>query len=343
MTKATKMPITGLDVAKKANVSKMTVSRVLSGKHDLGISPATRERVLRAARELDYHPNTIARSFRRRSTNIIGFYSSDGWVTPYDPFFAAVIHGLRQGCDDAGKNFLIYGGQRRRSDDAYYAEFMNGQLDGLVVLMKPDEPLVRRLAESSLPVVAIADNTSPLPSVLVDDGQGSRLIAEYLAGKGHKRVLYRRGIGDEDPRLSIFRRYEAFRRAAADLGITVLEGSGVYDPVGKAIRISARETELFTGPVSERPTAAVCYDDDAAYSLLADCRGLGIRVPDDLAIVGFDGCPAVAGQTHRLTTIDAHWSDVVSKAIECVIDLREGREVPAETKMPVTLMVGETA
>jgi DNA-binding LacI/PurR family transcriptional regulator len=338
------MPVTGLDVARKANVSKMTVSRVLSGKQDLGISPSTRERVLSAARELDYHPNAVARSFRQRSTNIIGFYSSEGWVTPYDPFFAAVIDGLRLGCDEIDKNFLIYRHNNvRRSDDTIYPELMNGQLDGLVVLMRPDKPLAARLAASSLPVVAIADSVPPLPSVVVDDRQGSRLVAEYLAAKGHKTVLYRRRDCATDLRLSVVRRYESFREAASRLGIAVFDGFGVYDPYEKRISLGATETELLAAPADKRPTAAVCYDDIAAYSLLSDCTRLGIRVPEDLAIVGFDGSPMVTGNSMRLTTVSASWSEVVRKAVLLVHDLLDGRDIAHETITPVEMVVGETA
>jgi DNA-binding LacI/PurR family transcriptional regulator len=332
------------EVAAKVGLSDTTVSLVLRGKGDKRFPAATRQRILAAAAEVNYRPNVAARTLRTQRTNVIGFYTSQGIVDSYDPFFSEVVHGMRIGCADADKKFLLFGDYRTRSVDEIYAELTEGHVDGLVVLLSPDHPIGTRLAASPLPVVAIADVVPGLPAVVADDRGGSRLVAEYLAQKGHRRILYRRGIGEgADARVSHVRRYLAFREAAAQLGMTVTEDAGVYDQNANEVRLSASELERLHAPVGVRPTAVVCYDDISAYALLNDCRRLGIRVPDDLAVVGFDGCPRIECYAARLTTIRAGWSKVVHTAVSLVQALHEGREIPDETIVPATFILGETA
>jgi LacI family transcriptional regulator len=327
------MPISMLEVAKRAGVSQSTVSLVLNGKKVDRIAVATRERVQLAARELGYQPNIVARSLRTQRTNIIGFYSSQGIVTMHDPFFSEIIMGMRIGCSEARKKFLLFGDYSTSSPEEVYAELTEGHVDGLVVHIASNDPLGARLAASSLPVVAIADAVPGLPSVVADDRGGSRMVAEYLAARGHKVVHYRRDtpVDAGDP-VSIVRRFKGFVEAASDLGMTVLDDSKNYDPTAHH------------KPANGRPTAAVCYSDTKAYDLIAECRRHGVRVPNDLAVVGgFDGCHPHAAHLPVLTTIRAGWPNIASKAIALAAALHEGMDAPPETIMPVEFIVGNTA
>ena len=333
------------DIAKRTGVSKQAVSAVLSGSQSgTRVSPSLRDQILATAAEMQYRPNAIARSLRTQRTDIIGFYTSQGLVTAHDPFFSEVVAGMRLGCADQDKRFLLFGDFRERTEDEIYAELTDGQIDGLVVHLKPGEPLMTRLAESSLPVVAIADSAPPLPSVVVDDRQGSWLAAEHLARKGHRRILYFAiDPSEADDAWSDVRRYTALCDAAAKLGMVVMTARGNYDQETYRLDLRPEEIEWLTGPASQRPTAAVCRDDIFAYGLIARCAEIGVRVPEDLAVIGFDGCPTHVDHPICLTTVCAGWADVVRKAVSLVIDLQEGRDVATETVMPVELLAGDTA
>jgi DNA-binding LacI/PurR family transcriptional regulator len=187
-----------------------------------------------------------------------------------------------------------------------------------------------------MPVVAIADAVPTLPSVVADDAGGSRLIARYLAGKGHRRVLYRKSAHDE---MSGLRRLEAFRAESAVLGITVVDTIAVSWSDG----LGERERAWLLSAESERPTAIVCWNDTIAHNTVHACLDIGLHVPHNIAVVGFDGHAWPVRLAHRLTTVRAAWTDIARKAVELLAAGLNGEGMPRETVMPVELVIGDTA
>ncbi|MDQ2800031.1 MAG: LacI family transcriptional regulator, partial [Armatimonadota bacterium] len=292
-------PATMADIARRAGVSKVTVSAVLSasaGNHTR-VAAATRQRILDAAQELNYAPNGIARMFRRRSTDIVGLYLGDWLLNTHDLFLAEIVSGLQIGCHENRKDLLIHGTFRGRSVDDIYLELISQKIDGLILFTQPDDPLAARLAASALPVVAITDAVPVLPSVVADDRAGSRLIAEYLAARGHRRVLYRRGRSFQT---SASRRYEAFQEAAGQFGMTVAQDFQRLENF--AFVLSTQEQALLAQEPSRRPTAIVCSNDLLAYAAVEYCLDRNLRVPEDVAVAGFDGIMPQVRPAARLTT-----------------------------------------
>jgi LacI family transcriptional regulator/LacI family purine nucleotide synthesis repressor len=333
--------VTLADVAARAGVNKVTVSVVLNNTaSNTRVSDATRQRILDAAAALRYRPNAIARSLRRRRTNIVGLYSGHRYLDARNEFLAEIIGGMQEGCAEHRKDLLLHGIFERRDPDDVYAELADGRIDGLVLHSPPDDPLAARLAESHLPVVAIADAVPVLPSVVADDIGGGRLQAEHLAGRGHHRVLYR---GPHRPFASALRRRDAFLDAAGRLGLVVVE-----DPESpqwpEAGGLTAQERAWLTaGEPETRPTALVCWADGCADDLLyACCDSLGLRVPDNLAVVGFNGIPSPRRPRWELTTVRAPWREVARTAIALLSARIEGQEVARETVLPVKLITGGT-
>jgi DNA-binding LacI/PurR family transcriptional regulator len=325
------------DVARLAGVNRVTASVALRGaRAGTHVSEATRQRILDAARELGYTPNAIALALRRQRTDIIGYYVGYGYISPADPFNAAVIDGIQHGCAQHHQDLLIYGGFERRSTDEIYAALSSGKIDGLVLIPAPNQPAVEKLVNSHLPIVAIANSEPAVPSVVVDDVDGSRQIAAYLAQKGHQRVWYR---ADRGKLTSTVRRRDAFYEAAADYGMSVIT-TVTADWDG---RLNDAERELLRQPLSVRPTVAVNWVDTYAYAMLDDCAKLGVRVPEDLAVVGFDGVPLRFPPARTLTTIRAPWKQVSETAVHLLMNLIAGQDVARETILPVALVVGDTA
>jgi LacI family transcriptional regulator len=180
------------DIAARVGVGSTTVSVVLgatSSRH-VRVSEATRARVLEAARAMNYRPNRAARSLRSRTTNVVGVCMTHGYLDPRVPFTLEIVGGLHQGCDENGKHLPLHGTYGGRAPQDVCAELTDGNIDGLVLSTTPQDPLVALLAASGLPVVAVADALPPLPSVVVDDTGGSRLLAAHLAASGHRRAAY---------------------------------------------------------------------------------------------------------------------------------------------------------
>lgn len=322
------------DVAEQAGVSVMTVSAVLNGKAtERRISAATQARVAELARRMGYQPNAVARSLRQRGTNVIGLYSGIGFLNASNPFLAELIGGLQEGCNQFEKDLLLHGTFRGSSVDDIYAKLLDGRLDGLVVQAPACDPLVARLLASGLPVVAVADAIDGAPSVVVDDAGGMAQLLDQLAGLGHRRLIF---LGKLHRTESAARRCAAVLESARRLGLAVQVGHlepGLDLPDGQLAR-------WLTAPAAERATAVVAWSDGIACECIAHCRRLGLDVPADVAVTGFDG---LTSQTRALTTIRAPWGEVGRTAVALLVEQIAGRPVPRETVLPVSFVRGETA
>ncbi len=319
-----------VDVARQAGVNKVTASVVLSGgQGNTRVSEATRQRIRLAAETLHYQPNALARSLRSRRTHTVGFYLSD-FIDLRDLFLSEIVSGLQQGCRENRHDFLMHGTFEGRSTDEVYAHLLNGKIDGLVLHVDSGDPLLPRLAGSRLRVVAVANPVPSLPSVTVDDIAGSRLLAAHLAEKGHTRLLY---AACPYPVSSAVRREKAFFEAARTWGMTV--AAKLTDPS------IALTPDFLTLPDGGQATALVCWNDLAAYRLISHFRAAGLRVPEDLAVAGFDGMTSELPPAYRLTTVRAPWHEVARTAVS-LLCLSPGKPPLEETVLPVQFVAGET-
>jgi DNA-binding LacI/PurR family transcriptional regulator len=325
-------------VAERAGVNRVTAAVAL-GKSPQGgtrVSAATRLRVQAVAQELGYAPNAIAQALRGERTNIVGYYAGYEALDAHSPFTAAILQGLQRSCRTHNQDLLLFGSFIRDTVDSIYATLTSGKIDGLVLLPTPRSPIMDRLFDSHLPVVVVANSHPNAPSVTVDDAAGSAMIAAYLAQQGHRHILYRT---QEEARTSTLDRHHAFCATAQKLGLqvtTTYEGEVHH-------ALTAEEIAILQQPARHRPTAAVCWMDISAYVLLEHCEQIGLRVPDDLAIVGFDGAPFDITPKRILTTVRAPWIEVAVQAVEYLQWLLEGKEVPPRTILPVQFIVGDTA
>jgi DNA-binding LacI/PurR family transcriptional regulator len=319
------------DVAEQAGVSVMSVSLALRGGTATNrVSEETRARVLAAARELDYRPNAWARALRLQQSDIIGFYAGHGYVNVRIPFYAEAVSGLQQGCEQVGKNLLLHSLSPTGDSDAVYRELVDGRLDGLVAAMPATDALAARLASVNVPIVAFADAIAGVPSVLVDDVRGAGLIAEHIAGLGHRRVVF--AAGPNMP-FSGRRRQSAFLERALDYGMDVnVRGLGGDDSLD----------DFVTATQAEGSTAVVAWNDVDARRILNSTQRLGLSVPSDLAITGFDGCPSPYNDPFPLTTIYLPWADAASQAVIVLDQLIKHQPVDEFTTLPVSLLRGAT-
>ncbi len=333
----TQQKVTMKDVAERVGVSKMTVSAVLSGKSGpMRISLATQVRVREAAQQMGYRPNAVARSLRRKSTNIIGFYAGHGYLNARLPFLAEIIGGIQECCNQYHKDVLLHGVFRGYSVEDIYAELVDGRIDGLIVHAPPEDPLVDQLAASHLPVVAIADPIPTLPSVIVDDVAGANLAVDYLLSQGHRRILYR---DTDKPLASAVRRREAFCEAAARQGMEMSVWHGPDDTTTPEDTL----LDFLDAPLAQRPTAIFCWNDMAAYDMMLHCRQRRVRIPEDLAVLGFDGLPTPLEGVWRLTSIRAPWAEVARTAVTLLVAQLNGEQVAPQTILPVAFAPGDTA
>ncbi|MCC6170215.1 MAG: LacI family DNA-binding transcriptional regulator [Caldilineaceae bacterium] len=325
------------DVADVAGVNRVTASVALgrSPRGGTRVSEATRRRVLEVAHNLSYTPNVLAQALHNRRTHIVGYYAGYETLNASHPFAAAILNGLQRSCRRHQQDLLLFGSFERDSDADIYAALLGGKIDGLVMLPTPLSPALDKLYTSPLPIVGIANAHPAIPCVVVDDADGSRQIAAHLVRRGHRRILYRT---HRERRTSVQRRLEAFCAAAGDHAMTVAVSQTDDDH-----RLTEAEIEMLTAARDRRPTAVVCWMDLCAHAVIAQCEALGLQVPADVAVVGFDGVPPVLPPARTLTTVSAPWTEVAMAAVDHLLALLRGDKAPPETVLPVTLHVGDTA
>jgi DNA-binding LacI/PurR family transcriptional regulator len=336
--------ITAKDIGRALGLSQPTVSRILSGAANHRVSAETRRRVLETAERMGYRPNAVARSLRRRRTHIVGFYTGYGYLDARNAFLAAVIGGLQRACDDHRLDLLLHGVFRGGSTDDIYGELVDGRIDGLFLHTHASDPLVARLVASSLPVVAVADAIPGVPSVTSDDEAGTRLLVEHLWARGHRRIGYVR------PTIrftSVEARAAAFTAAMAERGVPA-----AHRPVIETEYETAEPVLDALLALPEPPTAVCCWNDLAAYNLIYACRQRGVRVPEELAVAGFDGLLDPRLVPRPLVTVGADWNAVADRAMSLLvrqIHARHGAgpegeadEIPPLTRLPVRLIGGDT-
>ena len=302
------------DVASAAGVSVATVSKVINGRY--GVAEATAARVQQVIADLGYESSLVARSLRSRRTNVIGIL-----VAEFEPFSTELLKGISESIAGTGYELLAYSGGGRAGSDVgwerrYLSRLSGTLIDGAILVT----PTVVD-ASSGIPVVAVDPHTGPtgLPTVDSDNLTGAVVATEHLLALGHRRIGFLGGRPDlESARL----REEGFRAALAAAG---LEADPELMRVGGYRSATATEParELLTLP--EPPTAIFAANDLSAIRTMEVAASLGISVPGDLSVIGFDNVPESALTTPPLTTIDQPIRRMGSEATALLIDLLDGR------------------
>jgi DNA-binding LacI/PurR family transcriptional regulator len=323
--------ITAKEIAAKLGVSQSTVSRVLSNAPGYQYSAETRRRILQEAERAAYRPHAVGRSLRERRTRVVGFTSSYANLDARNAFLAEIIGSLQSSCARSGHFLLLHNFEPEVPPIQKLAELTCGRIDALVLHSAADDPLVPLLRRAHLPVVAVADAIPEIPSVVCDDRDGIRQAIEHLEARGHTRIAF---LAPMTPLVSARAREAAYCDEMASRGWEAIRLYVEYEITGPAL---AAMMEM-----DPPPTAACCWNEVTALDLLHACRLKGVRVPEDLAIVGFDGLLDRRVMAKDLTTVMAGWPSVAETAIEVIHKMVQGATVPAVTTLPVSFHVGET-
>jgi LacI family transcriptional regulator len=288
-------PPTIADVARAAGVSTATVSRALSGAP--GLRPETRERVLAIARQLGYRPSGVARALKRGMTRTLGLIVTD----IANPYFPAVVRAVEDAARQHGFTVLLGNGDEDPDREAAYLELLaERRVDGLIVASGALGERHRRwLVDAPVPVVLVnsALPDTPLPAILSDNRAGGRLAAEHLLQLGHRRLGH---IAGPPSSSATAERLAGIREAMAAWGLDPADlalETGDGHPSGGA---AAMERLLRRQPA---PTGVLCYNDLTAIGALRAAHARGLRVPEDLSIVGFDDIEAARYVEPPLTTV----------------------------------------
>lgn len=315
------------DVALAAGVSVATVSKVVNGRY--GVSASTLARVQEVIAEMGYETSLGARSLRSHRTNVLGIL-----VAEFEPFSTELLKGASAAVAATGYELLAYSGGGGSADVGWerrYLSRLSGTLvDGAIIVT----PTVLD-ADPGIPVVAVDPHTGPsgLPTVDSDNTAGAFMATEHLLGLGHRRIAFLGGRPDlESARL----REQGFRQAMARAGVPVdedLVAVGGYRPDSTAGPARALLT------AAEPPTAVFAANDLSAITVVDVARDLGLRVPQDLSVIGFDNVPESALACPPLTTISQPLQEMGAQALHLLVDLVAGRDTPTHLRLPTELVV----
>jgi DNA-binding LacI/PurR family transcriptional regulator len=330
------------DVAAAAGVSRSTASRAMAGSGY--VSPATRERVWAAARRLAFEPNELARSLRIGASTAVGIVLPDVGSA----FYAAVLKAAQEVIEAAGYHALVVNTERTAARErAELQTLRSKRVVGLLVSSYGG------YEDIGVPTVFFDDVVpgAGVGGVALDNLEGVRLLVEHLAVvHGHERIAY---IGPPEtneegqaPRIFVGReRLEAFRSALGDAGLA-LPARFIRTSDERGFLEGAREAARELLQLDQRPTAIVAGTDVLALGALEMSRELGVRVPEDLALVSFDEPPYAHLIDPPVTSLDRHDAELGRRAAELLVDaLERGRNGfpppagPQTVRVPLELRV----
>lgn len=324
--------VTIKEVARHAGVSVATVSRVLN---DSGpVSEAARQRILESARELRFVPSGAARSLITRRTSTLGVLLPD----LYGEFFSEFIHGIDQAVRQHGYHLLVSCSHSEESEITAALRAMRGRVDGFVI-MAPEVDLATLLENlpDALPIVLLNNPVADrFDTLTLDNFGGAYAATEHLVvAHGHRRVALLGGTpGNFDAR----ERLRGYRAALREAGIEPSEEWEIQGDFSEEAGYAAIERILRLTP---RPSAVFAANDSMAIGALSALQEAGVRVPEELALVGFDDIPIARYLRPPLTSVHVPIRELGKRAVEHLMRASAAKNPPPKQQdvLPSTLVV----
>jgi LacI family transcriptional regulator len=322
--------VTSRDVARVAGVSQATVSRVLQGSPN--VTGHTRARVLRALEETGYTPNVLARAMKTRRTGTIGVVVAS--IT--NPFYPEILEVLTERLAEVGRRMILW--STGPGEASAIEAIRQGLVDGVVFTAVTAEsaPLAAALAQDA-PVVLVNRGIHGVDcdQVTSDNVEGGRAVARYLAAGGHAHPAL---IGGPLATSTAVEREEGFRAELAGLPPERFRRGDFSHAAGHAAMTSLLST-------ASPPTAVFCVNDLTAFGALDAARALGVRVPEDLWLVGYDDVDMASWEAFDLTTVRQPMGEMVAEALALLLArIAEPDRAAVHRRFPSRLIVrGSTA
>ncbi len=322
------------DVARLAGVGKVTVSYVLNGRGEENrISKETQERIFAAARELEYRPSAVARSLVSKQANAISVvFQYANYFRAGSSFVNELMRGVCEECVEADINLILH----TRSFNSVEEEadaLMDGRTDGALILRDLDDPLLQLLHQRQFPVVTFFCHPEQpdIPFVDSDNVSGAMLAMDHFFDLGHTRigmVVGSPGSVASNDRLAGYRKSLESRGIEFDSSLVI--SSQAPGDFGQNL------TEWYQ---ESRPTGLLCWSDDIAFTSIKLLGNIGVSVPDDLSVVGFDSSEECDRMTPPLTSVRQPIFEIARSAARTLIAAT--RQVPAQSQnvFPLSLDV----
>jgi LacI family transcriptional regulator len=331
--------VTISDVATNAGVSPTTVSRVLNGGYP--VAKPTRLQVEKVVRELGYIRNAHAQALRRTSTGIIGVIIHD----VADPYFSEIVAGIQEVAAANQRLVVLCDSLREPASELQYVQMLRGQRVDAIILAGgaiEDAAYLRAIRQNASAlkqqgarmVICGRHSSVTTPTVVPDNRRGGELLTQHLIGKGHRRIVEIMGPSSFS---TTEERSSGHRQALADAGIERDPSLAIHGRFTRESGYEATRAMLASGADF---TAVFAANDLMAVGALAALREAGLKVPDDVSVVGFDDIPIVRDVMPGLTTIRVPMRQMGRRSMEIAIDPSDHR--PRVVVLPVELVERES-
>jgi len=308
------------DVAVEAGVALGTVSRVIN--HEPSVSPELVARVEKAIRTLDYQPNVLGRNLRRRRTGTIGVVVPD--ITAL--FFAELVKQVEKAAMEVGYSVLIgNSANSRQIEDLYLSKLSDSGLDGMIFSSSADDDA--HVIREGAALVAVDRELSGFDFIASNHEVGAREVVRHLVDLGHRRIACISGPAT----MPVFQQRLAGYRSVVETGLKELgispETYTRFEPLDSMRGIDAAHSLL---ELPERPTAVFATTDQQAIGVLRACGDCGLRVPEEMSVVGFDDIPLADLVNPRLTTVRQPIEQIGRLAVERLLLRMGSTDEPAQ-------------
>lgn len=335
-----------LDVARAAGVSEMAASSALNGgrRGSARVSAETRERVLSAAQQLGYRPNATARALANQRTNAVGFVTNIAGEEP-NLYFLEVFSGVMRAATAAGQTTSVFTLGDWDESPIRIPAFCDGRVDGLILLAPYLQDDGSAWLPPHTPVVSVQTErpASGVVNIDSDHEAGAYEMVRRLLAMGHRRILHVGGL----PRFSgSNRRVEGYLRAHAEAGVKPAPDHVVHAPLSVEGGREAMQVWLQSHRGQPLPQAVFGGNDAIAFGCLEALRSRGLRVPDDVSVIGYDG--TLMARSVHMATVRQPLYEMGRRALEVLMErieaLRRGEPYlgPFDIVLPTEIVSGET-
>ncbi|MFM2058628.1 MAG: hypothetical protein RLY71_3013 [Pseudomonadota bacterium] len=347
MNDSLRSPATSAEVAARAGVSRTTVSFVLNGVRNRGISEATRERVLAVARELGYAPNAAARQLAGAGSGTVALVIAQAAHLYTDVFLSQMVASLNEACHREGLKLLIESTEGEGREPGGFVDLVRARrIDGLLIVSprRDVHAHLHRIADAGIPLVVLGQAPPGLEHVRALASDNPAAVGRLM---GHLQALGHRRIGHvafaPADLLAVHERVGCWRAAVEAAGEMVDPAWLVHADISAASGYAATQQLLAQQaalPAARRITALFAGNDTIAFGALQALREAGLRVPEDIALVGYDDIPLAAYASPPLTTVRTEPVAQGRAAMALLVaQLRQAPLPPLPTELPVPELV----
>ncbi len=315
-----KQKVTLAMLAERLNVTTTTVSKALNGKSGIGLEMV--ERVRQLAREMNYQPNSIARSLRSRSTDAVGVLITGDIASPW---YSKLVSKLEEKLAEHNKTMMLSLGKNNiEKEKKCFEMFKGGQVAGVIV-----GPVFRtrglqgiwQAINSGMPILTFNRvEELPVSYVAIDQQRGAELAVEYLINSGHKNITYL-CCPENDIDSSGYTRREGFIKALHSAGLPLFPASIIQGDRTKQGGYDAAKNLLAEN--KKLPTALFCHNDSVALGAILALQQAGLNIPDDVSIIGFDNIEESSFSIPALTTVGDILDHLATSLVETFLNMVE--------------------